>query len=103
MSAVLETVMLICFGLSWPVNVWKNVKAGTAKNMSLPFILLITMGYIAGIAAKLLSGNISFVLAVYVLNLVMVSANLAVYWINRRHDRQNGADRGSEPSDRCRP
>ena len=57
--------------------------------MSLPFILLITAGYIAGIAAKLLSGTISFVLAVYVLNLVMVSANLVVYWINRRHDGQN--------------
>ncbi|MBQ8642568.1 MAG: hypothetical protein IJ480_10165 [Clostridia bacterium] len=89
MSSVLETVMLICFGLSWPVNVWKNIKARTAKNMSLPFILLISLGYVAGICAKIYAGSINFVLAVYVLNLVMVSANLVVYWINRQYDRKN--------------
>lgn len=88
MSSVLETVMLVCFGLSWPLNVWKNVKARTAKNMSLPFILLITLGYMAGIGAKLYTGNISYVLAVYVLNLLMVASNLVVYGINRRYDRR---------------
>ena len=52
MTEVLESVMLICFGLSWPISVVKNIKAHTAKNMSLKFILLIIAGYIAGIAAK---------------------------------------------------
>jgi len=88
MSALLETVMLVCFGLSWPLNVWKNLKARTAKNMSLPFILLIILGYLAGIGAKLYTGSISYVLAVYVLNLMMVAANLVVYGINRKYDRQ---------------
>ena len=35
MTEVLESVMLICFGLSWPISVVKNIKAHTAKNMSL--------------------------------------------------------------------
>ncbi len=87
MSAILETLMLVCFGLSWPVNVLKNVKARSAKNMSLPFILLICLGYVAGITAKLLSGSITYVLAVYIINLAIVSVNLVVYVINRRYDK----------------
>lgn len=86
MSEIFETVMLICFGLSWPVSVIKNIKARTAKTMSLSFTLLIIAGYIAGISSKLVSHNISFVLAVYLINLIMVSINVAVYFINRRYD-----------------
>ena len=87
MGEFLETVMLVCFGISWPVNLIKNYRAGTAKNMSLMFILLILAGYVAGIAAKLVTHRINYVLAVYIFNLVMVSGNLAVYFINRRKDQ----------------
>lgn len=87
MAEILETIMLIAFGLSWPINVYKNFKARTAKSMSLWFILLIIFGYLAGIAAKIISHRVNYVLAVYLLNLVMVSANLIIYFINRRYDR----------------
>ena len=79
--------MLICFGFSWPMSVYKNIKAKTAKSMSLPFILLIVTGYIAGIAAKLWTHTINYVLVVYVLNLLIVSTNVVVYFINRRYDK----------------
>ena len=59
MAEILETAMLICFGLSWPLNVYKNIKARTAKSMSLQFILLIIVGYAAGITAKLLDHRIN--------------------------------------------
>lgn len=87
MAEILETIMLIAFGLSWPINVYKNFKARTAKSMSLWFIVLIIFGYLAGIAAKVISHRVNYVLAVYLLNLVMVSANLIIYFINRRYDR----------------
>lgn len=86
MTELFESVMLICFGLSWPMSVVKNIKAHTAKSMSLPFILLIITGYIAGITAKVCSHNYSYVLAIYVINLIFVSANLVVYFINRSYD-----------------
>lgn len=89
MAEILETIMLVAFGLSWPINVYKNLKARTAKAMSLWFILLIISGYMAGITAKIISGRINYVLVVYILNLIMVSANLVVYFINRRNDRMN--------------
>ena len=89
MAEILETVMLICFGCSWPISVINNIKAHSAKNMSIGFILLILAGYVAGITAKLLTHNYSFVLIVYVLNLIIVGANVVVYFINKRQDKIN--------------
>ncbi|MCR4594825.1 MAG: hypothetical protein K5761_07195 [Clostridiales bacterium] len=89
MANILETVMLICFGFSWPINLVKNYKAKTAKTTSLPFLLLISAGYIAGIMAKLINDQINYVLIVYVLNLLFVSLNLIVYFRNRNIDKRN--------------
>ncbi|MCR5217429.1 hypothetical protein [Treponema sp.] len=89
MSELLEAGMLICFGLSWPMSLAKNIKARSAKNMSFRFIMLIILGYIAGIGAKIINGIYNYVLAVYFLNLVIVGANLVVYFINKNYDRQN--------------
>lgn len=90
MTQALEATMLVCFGLSWPMNLLKNIKAGTAKSMSLKFILLIIFGYIAGISAKLITGQINYVLVVYILNIVIVSLNLVVYFINKHKDKIRG-------------
>ncbi len=87
MTDLLEATMLICFGLSWPLSLMKNIKAKTAENMSLRFILLIIAGYIAGITAKVMSHNINYVLIVYLFNLIVVSANIIVYFINKRLDQ----------------
>jgi hypothetical protein len=86
MAKILETVMLICFGISWPINLIKNVKARSAKGMSLMFIVMIIIGYIAGITAKIVGNQINYVLIAYVVNLLMVSANLVVYFINKKID-----------------
>ena len=47
------------------------------------------LGYIAGIAAKIVSKQINYVLIVYFLNLFVVSLNLAVYFINRKHEKNS--------------
>jgi len=87
-SSILETIMLVCFGFSWPMNLIKAYKARTAKSTSLPFILLIITGYIAGICAKLASGNLNYVLIAYLLNLAIVSLNLVVYFRNVALDKK---------------
>ena len=88
MGSILETVMLVCFGFSWPLNVMKAYKAKTAKGTSLPFVLLIITGYIAGISAKLISGQINYVLIAYILNLAIVSLNIIVYCRNVSLDKK---------------
>ena len=88
MGSILETVMLVCFGCSWPLNLIKAYHARTARGTSLPFILLIITGYIAGISAKILSGQINYVLVAYLLNLAIVSLNLVIYFRNSSLDKK---------------
>lgn len=88
MGPILETFMLICFGFSWPLNVIKAYKARTAKGTSLPFILLIIAGYIAGISAKIITHQINYVLIAYILNLAIVSFNLVIYFRNAALDKK---------------
>ena len=92
MGSLLETIMLVCFGFSWPLNVMKAYKAKTAKGTSLPFVLLIITGYIAGISAKIISGQINYVLIAYILNLAIVSLNVIVYFRNVSLDKKRLQD-----------
>ena len=87
MGSIFETVMLLCFGFSWPMNLIKAYNAKTAKGTSLPFILLIIIGYVAGITAKIVTGQTNYVLA-YVLNLAIVLLNLVIYFRNSTLDKK---------------
>lgn len=51
-AEILETVMILAFGLSWPLSIYKSVKSRTAKGKSLQFEIFIWLGYIAGIVMK---------------------------------------------------
>ena len=88
MGSIFETIMLVCFGFSWPLNVIKAYRARTAKGSSLPFIILIITGYIAGISAKIISGQINYVLVAYIFNLAIVLVNLGIYVRNVALDKR---------------
>ena len=79
--------IVVSFGASWPMNVIKSYKARTAKGKSVVFLYLIFFGYIAGILSKLVNadymahiGQKWYVLFFYVLNFVMVGADLCLYY-----------------------
>ncbi len=86
MVTVLESIMLICFGISWPVSVYKSWTAKSTKGKSLVFILAIIVGYVAGITGKILGGQRNYVLALYFINLTFVSVDLALYFVNKRRE-----------------
>lgn len=96
MGQILETIMLLCFGFSWPLNVIKAYKAKTTKGTSLPFIILIITGYVAGITAKILTNQINYVLIAYILNLAIVSINVLVYLRNYTFDKKKNGKRRIE-------
>ena len=87
MSEIFEAVMVVCFGASWPLSVYKSWTARTAKGKSLLFECLIFLGYVSGIAGKLITHNITYVFVFYILNIVMVSIDICLYVRNRRLDR----------------
>ena len=95
MAEILEILMIVSFGASWPLNVIKSYKARTTKGKSIAFLLLIFFGYIAGITSKLVNteymANIAskwYVLFFYVLNFLMVGADIVMYVRNLRLDRE---------------
>ena len=103
MAELLEITMIVCFGVSWPVNVIKSYKARTAKGKSLAFLYLIFFGYIAGISSKFVNAgymaNISskwYVLFFYVLNLIMVSADIVLYYRNKKIDENTRLQQEAE-------
>lgn len=87
MAQVFETLMLICFGISWPFNIAKSLKARTAKGKSLQFELCVVIGYLFGICGKFISGNITYVLVVYVLDVAMVTIDILLTLRNMALDR----------------
>lgn len=94
MAELFEIIMIVSFGASWPLNVIKSYKARTTKGKSLPFLLLIFFGYIAGITSKLINESYMatfaskwYVLFFYVLNLIMVGIDLCLYIRNYRLDK----------------
>ena len=94
MAELLEIIMIVSFGASWPLNVIKSYKARTTKGKSLAFLCLIFFGYIAGITSKLINPTYMasfstkwYVLFFYVLNFIMVGADLVMYARNAKLDR----------------
>ena len=93
MSEIFEIIMIVSFGASWPMNVVKSYKAGTAKGKSVAFLCLILFGYVAGIISKLVNeaymsefSSKWYVLVFYCINFVMVGVDFCIYWRNKRID-----------------
>ena len=87
MSELFEAMMVVCFGLSWPLSVIKSWRSRTAKGKSLLFEVFILIGYLCGMIGKVVSDNITYVFIFYMINTIMVSADIFLYFRNRRLDR----------------
>lgn len=97
MAELLEIGMIVCFGISWPINMVKAMKSRTAKGSSLSFYILIGLGYVSGIFSKFLNENYMaqfsekwYVLIFYFINLFFVSMNIYYYFRNKKLDKENG-------------
>ncbi len=86
---IFEVIMLICFGISWPVSVIKSYKTKSTKGKSLIFLLAIIIGYISGITGKIVNDNVNYVLVLYSINLFVVLIDFALYLINRRNEKKS--------------
>lgn len=78
---LLEIIMLLCFGCSWPNNIATTLKNKSHKGKSLIFLILVDIGYLCGIAAKFVSGSFHwYVVFFYVLNFCMVTTDMILYF-----------------------
>jgi hypothetical protein len=81
--SIFEIIMLICFGLAWPFSIYKSYKSRDTNGKSIAFLYIVVAGYIAGIIHKLLYSR-DGVVFLYLLNSIMVSADIVLYYRNKR-------------------
>jgi hypothetical protein len=88
MALLFEMFMVILFGVSWPVNIMKSIKSKSTKGKSALFLCFILIGYIFGILSKIVSNNINYVFFFYIINLIMVTFDLILFFRNRALERK---------------
>ena len=97
--SVFEITMLVCFGAAWPVSIYKSLKTRAVAGKSLFFLVIVLVGYGAGILHKLIF-HFDLVIYLYALNAVMVSIDIVLYLRNRLyHVRKSLAEAGGTSAD----
>ena len=99
MVDLLEALMILCFGLSWPMSVYKSYVSRTAKGKSLQFETLIWIGYVFGIVRKIIqmsngegSGALFYMAFIfYILNIMLISIDILLYFRNVKLDNEERA------------
>ncbi len=87
--SILEALMIICFGVAWPINLYNSVKSRSTKGKNLLFMSFIVLAYIFGILNKLFV-SVDSAIYFYLLNELMVVADFILYFINRRKEIRSG-------------
>jgi hypothetical protein len=85
--SVFEILMLVCFGAAWPFSIWKSWLSRSNAGKSCRFLSVIFAGYIFGTIHKALY-HPDPVIYLYILNGVMVLADILIYIRNRRFKAQ---------------
>lgn len=85
---VLEAGMLVCFGVSWPFNIAKSLRSRTAKGKSVIYEILVVVGYFFGLAAKIILGDVNYVMIFYIVDILMVTTDIILTFRNRLLDRE---------------
>ena len=87
--SVLEAVMMVCFGVSWPLSIYRTYRVKNPVGKSIAFLWLIIIGYLAGILNKIF-GRLDWVVWLYALNAAMVATDLIlVYYYRARRKAED--------------
>jgi len=84
--SVFEIIMLVCFGVSWPISIYKSVRTKVVAGKSPLFMGIVIAGYASGIIHKILF-SYDWVLALYAANLLLVGIDMGVYFYYSRPAR----------------
>ena len=90
LAEIFETIMILCFGLSWPMSIVRSVKSRSTQGKSLMFMCFIVFGYICGIISKCITHTYKLAFWFYFPNVIMVSADICLYFRNRSLERKAG-------------
>ena len=90
MANILETLMIISFGVSWPLSIVRSVRSRSTQGKSLLFMCFILFGYFCGLAAKFMTQTYNLAFWFYFPNLFFVCTDICLYFRNRAIERREG-------------
>lgn len=76
--SVFEILMLVCFGVSWPLSIAKALRTRQVSGKSPAFMVVVCLGYLSGIMHKIYF-DLDWVVSLYALNFLMVAVDLSLY------------------------
>ena len=99
--SVFEAIMLVCFGVSWPISIAKSLRTKKVEGKSPLFMGIVCFGYLNGILYKA-SQSFDWIIALYTLNMVLVAVDLSLYF-HYSHDRRGDTPGGwaEKPQSDC--
>lgn len=88
-----EFFMLFAFGFSWPFAIHRTYRAKRVDGKSPAFMMIVLLGYVGGICARLLDSipENDWLAFVYALDMTLVSTDLTLYFHYRNKARANQA------------
>ena len=86
-ASLLETIMILCFGISWPLSIVRMYKSWSTAGKSILFSCFILLGYFCGIGAKIVTHNYNLAFVFYIINTVMVTVDILLWIRNRRYEK----------------
>ena len=87
-APIFEIIMLICFGLAWPISIYKSIKSKSTKGKSIYFSFIVLIGYASGSLNKIFSGTYDIAFPFYLLNFIMVFIDTILWFQNHRREKK---------------
>jgi hypothetical protein len=88
MIVLLETGMLVCFAVGLVSNLFKSIRARTARGRSGVFIALIGIGYIFGLSRKIVGHSFDLAFIFYCFNFCVNLADGCFFLRNKKLDQK---------------
>ena len=95
-AEVLETLMILSFGVSWPLSIVRSYRSRSTRGKSILFLFCIFAGYICGICSKIIAFQTGFYEKLplafwfYIPNLIMVGTDICLYFRNKKIEAREG-------------
>lgn len=87
LADIFETIMILSFGISWPLSIMRSYKSRSTKGKSIMFSIFIAIGYLCGITSKIMSGTHNLAFYFYFPNIIMVTTDICLYFRNRKIEK----------------
>jgi len=95
-APIFEILMLLSFGIAWPISIFKSLKSKSTGGKSVIFSFVILFGYVCGITNNILHNTVDGVFTLtlafpfYILNLVTVTIDTILWFRNHKLEKAAG-------------